>query len=307
MTDRNELPVNPELTAIAIAYRNPAMVADEILPRQLPITSSAFKWKEYDVGDSFRVPNTEVGKRGKPEEVTIRAEERPGSTADHALDSYVSNTDIQENPQEDLVGGAAEWLTQMLGVAREKRVARLVQSEGSYLPDQRYVLAKKWTAADSDPIADIQGALDGMLIRANSLVLARTDFTLLSRHPKILKAVNVSGSDSGIATRQQIIDLFELERIILGEARANTAAKGKDPVLTSLWGGAASLLHIDPEATRANSRLTWGYTIQKGERVAWEGTDMNVGMRGSVQIRVGESVAEIVAAKGCGALLTNLR
>lgn len=69
-------PIDAHLTAIAIAYRNSSMIADEVLPR-VPVGKAEFKWWEYDLGQGFTVPNTNVGRTSQPNQVEFNAEEKP--------------------------------------------------------------------------------------------------------------------------------------------------------------------------------------------------------------------------------------
>jgi len=47
-------PVNPVLTAIAIAYRNRRMIADDVLPRT-DVGKQEFKYLQHDLGEGFTV------------------------------------------------------------------------------------------------------------------------------------------------------------------------------------------------------------------------------------------------------------
>ena len=63
--------VSPELTAIAIAYRNPVTdyIADLVMPRTRPVGKLEFSYTVYDLS-AFNRPNTFVGRKGRPNEVT---------------------------------------------------------------------------------------------------------------------------------------------------------------------------------------------------------------------------------------------
>ena len=86
-------PVEPQLTAIAIAYRNNKLIADEVLPR-VPVSSSSFKWLEFDFSERFTLPNTKVGRTSKPNQVEFSAKEQESSVTDYGLDSPVPQDDI---------------------------------------------------------------------------------------------------------------------------------------------------------------------------------------------------------------------
>ena len=65
-------PVNPQLTAIAMAYRNPAvsLIADKVLPRVL--TAKKFKYTVYDAEQGYTIPSTLVGRKSEPTQVDFQ-------------------------------------------------------------------------------------------------------------------------------------------------------------------------------------------------------------------------------------------
>ncbi len=79
-------PMDPKLTAIAIAYRNPdiALIADQVLPRTP--TEASFKWLRYALADGFTVPDTKVGRKSTPNEVEFSATEVIDNVVDWGLD-----------------------------------------------------------------------------------------------------------------------------------------------------------------------------------------------------------------------------
>src|SRR5487761_2712532 len=58
-------PINPELTAIAIAFKNPEsqLIADLVLPR-IPVAKK-FTYTVYDESQGFTVPDTKIGRRSE--------------------------------------------------------------------------------------------------------------------------------------------------------------------------------------------------------------------------------------------------
>jgi hypothetical protein len=91
----------------------------------------------------------------------------------------------------------------------------------------------------------------------------------------------------------------------VGQGFLNTAKKGQTPSLSRVWGKHAALIHRDGLADSRGNRTTFGFTAQWGERIAGTIRDPNVGMRGGTVVRVGESVAEVIAAPDLGYLFEN--
>jgi hypothetical protein len=85
----------------------------------------------------------------------------------------------------------------------------------------------------------------------------------------------------------------------VGDAWFNTAAKGQPAAVTRLWGKHAAFLHRNMEAS-PDYGITFGFTAQFGGRVAGTIIDSDIGMRGGVRARTGESVKEVVSANDLG-------
>src|SRR5690625_8049206 len=135
--------------------------------------------------------------------------------------------------------------------------------------------------------------------------ICREAFAKAARYPKILSAMHGNASDSSIATRAFLAALFKLDQINVGEAFGNQANKGKAASLAQAWGKHCLLHYTDTLSNPAagQSRPTFGFTAQWGDRIGGEQEDKNIGMRGGVIVRVGESVDEHIVAADLAFLL----
>ena len=299
-------PVDPELSGIAIAYRNPMNIADRVMPRKF-VGKQNFKYRKYPKGTFITRPDTRVSRTSAPNRVEMGYEELSSATEDYALDDGVPQADIENAPAEyNPLGEAAEFLIDLVELDRELRVASTVFNADNYNAANKKTLAgqSQWSDHDnSDPIDEITAAIDACFVKPNKFVMGRSVFTQLAKHPVILKGVHGTLGDTGYARRQQIEDIFELE-IVVGEGWYNSAKPGQDVVTARMWGKHASLLYINPTATPRRG-LTWGLTAQWGERVSGSIDDPDVGMRGGKRVRSGESVKEVVVADDCGYFFEN--
>lgn len=300
-------PIQPELTAIAIGYRNKKLIADEVLPR-VPVGKEEFKYWKYDLAEGFTVPDTKVGRKSRPNEVEFSATDVTDSTDDYGLDDPIPNKDIDNAPENyDPLGRSTEQLTDIILLDREVRTSSLVFNSANYGVNNKVVLSgtDQFTdQANSDPIGVIMDSLDAMIMRGNAMTIGRTAFSALARHPDILKAVHANSGDKGIASREAIAALFELDEIFVGEARINTAKKGQAPTLQRAWGGHISLMYRDKLADTRHG-TTFGFTAQFGNRIAGAQPDSDIGLRGGQRVRVGESVKELLTANDLGYFIEN--
>lgn len=146
-------PVSARLTAIALAYRNPdvALIADDVLPRTP--TAEEFRWLKYDLAQGFTVPDTRVGRKSRPNQVDFQASDQTSRVEDYGLDDWVPNRDIEVAAAQgegiDPEGMATQYLTNLVMLAREQRVAALVHNAASYPAGQVSTLSgtsRTWPA-----------------------------------------------------------------------------------------------------------------------------------------------------------------
>ncbi|MFO1081882.1 MAG: capsid protein [Reyranellaceae bacterium] len=300
-------PVDPVLTGIAIQYRNKALIADQVLPRITPeLPRKTFKYNVWTKAEQFTVPKTEVGRRGRPSEIEFTASEQTGAVVDYALDDPIPYDDLQNAPEgHDPEAFAVQSIAGLIALDREIRVAALIFASGSYPAANATSLSgnDQWNAYDqaaSDPIDDINIGLDTPLIRPNTMVIGRAAFTKLASHPKIIKAVQGNSGDAGIASRQQIAQLFELDQVLVGEGYKNSAKRGQTASYARIWGKACALLYLDTLAAGDGRLPSFGGTFQYGTRIAGATDDMNISSRGGRRVRVVESVKEVITASDLG-------
>jgi hypothetical protein len=303
-------PIDPVLTGIIIAYKNNTLIADQILPRLTPnLPKEKFTWWKFDFGQFITVPDTKVGRKSTPNEVEFQAEEVEDKTEDFGLDDVIPLPDISNAPAGyDPRAFAAQRLIDLVLLDRELRVANKVFDGANYAATNKETLTgtDKWSNAASDPIAQISEAADRMLIRPNSITLGRIEWTALRTNPNVLKALNISGSDKGMAGKQAVADLLEMSEINIGEGWINRAKKGQAVSRSRAWQDNVLLSYKAPLATSIDATPTFGWTAQFGERVSGSLDEPKTGLRGSVRVRSGESVKEVIASWELGYLFQDV-
>ena len=310
--------VNPELTAVAIGYRNTEdqLIADEVMPR-VP-TAETFKWTEYETSQAYTIPDTKVGRLSQPNVVTFSGTERTDQVADYGLDSPIPQRDIDVFASMPKPAGgagpispeslAAMMLTNLVLLDREIRVAAAVQFAGNYEAANVRALAggAKWSDyANSDPFKDIMDALDTPLVRPNTFAISQPSWTVLRQNPKFVSQIRKNKDGAGAVTKQEVAEALEISKVVVGASRVNTARKGQNAAYQRAWGSHAALLHVSALSAQT-FQPTWGWTAQFGGRFAGTIVDAKTGLKGSLIVRAGEQVKEVVAAKGAGYLFQNI-
>ncbi len=309
MSATDQFVENPQLTAIAIGYRNPdvALIADDVLPRQAA-PGLNFRWQDYNEADNFTVPKTKVGRRSQPNRVEIEGTERSASCEDFGIDIPLDNPTIDEakKNKRDIKGQATERATNIVMLDREIRVAGLISNPASYHADHVEALSGGDMFDDpaSDPLTAIEDMLATCWMRPNQLAFGHTSWMAIRKHPKVVSAVLGNSGKEGRVTRQQVADLLEVNRIVVGAGRVNVARPGEAPVLERVWGNVIAGQFVDRTANTTGG-ITFGYTATHGKKIA--GTlGANIGVRGGVLVRSAETIKELIVANRAGFLLQNV-
>ena len=300
-------PIIPTLVAIAIAYRNRTMIADQVLPRVTPVSTEEFLYFAYSLAQGFTLPDTKVGRRGKVNQVEFNAEEKTGHTQDYGLEDSIPAKDIANAPPGiDPRAMSTEYIMNLLALDREVRVAGLVFNPATYPTANKMTLSgtSQFSDDDSDPVGVISDALDSCVVRPNTMVIGRPAFSKLARHPKIVSACLRNPGESGIARRQDIADLFELDEVVVGEAFVNTARKGQTASLARCWGKHLSLIYRNKQAAPQRD-VTFGMTVPFGQPIAGAWEEKNIGLYGGEIVRAGESVCELITCPDAAFFIQN--
>lgn len=308
--------INPSMTAVAVAYRNATLIADLVLPR-VGTDGQKFSYLKYALGEFTTVPETKVGRKGKPNEVEFSSTEVPDQTVDHGLDAPVPNIDVQNWEAARAAGNnvladprlrATTGVTELILLAREIRAANLVFDTASYGGNNQETLVgnQQWSDyVNSDPEGDIRDALDSMVMRPTHAVFGRKTWSFLSRNPKLVKSILGTLTERGTITRAEFMEHFELTgELYIGEGWLNTAKPGQPAAMARVWGNHASFFHRNMNADTKYG-ITFGYTAEWGTRIAGTIHDPDMGLRGGDRARVGESVKELITAPDLGYLFRN--
>jgi len=308
MPQRYPFPVDPILTAIAIAYVNKSLIADLLMPRIPPLARSEFKYTRFDLAEGFTVPNTQVGRKSRTPEISFSGEEVTESTADYGLEDAIPQSDINNaDARFSPVNRSTEQLTNLIELDREVRVSNIVNDPDNYADDnqQKIEAGKGFNNPNTDILGMIEAAKNKVVMTPNTLTLGQSVWSAMRMHPQIVKAVHGNSGDSGMASQAQVAELLEFDQLLVGRANINTAKKGQAVKLERTWGDMLAMHYQDAMADNRNG-TTWGFTAQFGQRVSGQWEDKNIGLRGGQRVRVGESVKEVVAAKDLGYLMIDV-
>ncbi|MBA4792292.1 MAG: phage capsid protein [Phenylobacterium sp.] len=298
-------PVNPTLTGIALAYTNEEMIADQVLPYASPVKTEEFTYLRYAEGEGQTVPDTRIGRRSEANTIEVSATEETSKVVPHALSDLIPMSDLDNAPQGyDPKAHATETVTELMVLRREVDVAGLVHAPASYAAGHKTQLAgaDQWSDPDSDPFQAMWDALDIPLMRPNMGVMGRSVWNKIATHPKLITKLYGAASTVGKARLQDLADMLEIKKILIGSARVNTAKKGQPVNLQRAWGNHAAFLYINPLANNERG-MTFGMTVPMGQRFATrEIPEPKIGIEGSLRVQVEDRRKELITAPNCGYL-----
>lgn len=311
MATNAPFPVNPQLTAIALSYRNPSLIADMVLPR-VP-THDEFRYTKFTQAEAFTVPEMKIGRKSEANEVEFGGTEVVDFCIDYGLQDAVPVSDVRkaEGTKFDPMGTASAGLSRLVQLAREVRVANLVFGAGNYAAANKATLAgvTQWSDyANSNPVNAILTAMDTMIMRPNKIVMGQAVWTVLRQHPKVVEAVKATGAGgvnaAGVVARQAVADVLEVQEIMVGQGFVNTAAKGATAAYSRVWGKFCALMYTEPVAGAQNA-TTFGFTAEAGggmRVVDW--FDPQRGADGVNVVKLVDTVKEVLPATDLGYLFS---
>lgn len=301
--------IQPELTAIALAYmQGPTdFIADLVMPRVKAVGKREFKYAVYGL-EGFSRPDTRVGRKGRPNEVIWGSSEKTAAIEDFGLSDPIPQDDIDQGAKDgrNITGESTEYIMGLLRLDRECRVAALVQDAANYDANNVDVLTSGSGVDNDDIDAEklIAAALDKPLMRPNIGIMSRKVWAALARNLKLVEAVRGKLTGKKL-TVEDFTAYFELSALCIGPARVTRAPKGQAPSLESVWGPHMAFHYRDTTASEQRG-VTWGLTVPYGTPVAGADDDKDIGLRGGVRVRAGESLKELVLAKDAGCLIKNV-
>lgn len=303
LTERDVV-VDPALSNVSVKYTNDTFIADQILP-MLKVAKQTGKYFIYDKAN-LRIDQTARAAGAGANEIDFGvAPTGTFSTGDHALKGFVSDevqdqADSALNPLIDEV----ETITEKLLLDREQNAANLVFSTGNITQNTTLSGTSQWSDYNnSDPIGDIRTARttihQNTFKKPNTLVLGKQVFDILIEHPQIIERIKYS--QLGIVTAELLARVFQVEKVIVGEAGKNGAAEGQTDSLSYIWGKNALVAYIAPQVRLR--MLTLGLTFTYSTRTAkrWRDED-----REGTYVRIGNDNYQMaLIAAACGYLVAS--
>jgi len=289
MPVRQQIHIDRALTNISVAYMQSAdvFIADKVFPI-VPVQKQSDTYFVYKREDFFRDEAQERAKGTESAGGDYDVEQAPPYFARvYAFHHDVTeqdrvNADNPLKPNED----ATEFVSHKLLLKRENLWAQKYFQAGIWATEIQGVSSSpsagqtlQFDSPSSDPVKFIKNQSTAMIERtgykANTLVLSPYVYDALVEHPDIIDRIKYT--QKGIATRDLLAQLFEVDNIYVPYAIQNTEAKGKTGAYSFVMGKHALLCYV--EKNPGLKKPSAGYIF------AWTGL-MSAGAFGNRIVRI---------------------
>lgn len=242
---RSQVHIDRALTNVSIAYRNADYVAGELFPI-VSVQKQSDKYFVYDKSSWFR---DEAGPRapatrGPEVEYTISSSAyacQPIAATKVLPDEVVDNADqpLQERRN------AVEFATDKVLLKLERDVATDAFGTGWSTSTTPSTL---WDDDASDPLDDVETGREAVVKligrEPNVMVIGREVWSDLKNHPDMLDRIKYTSV--GMMTPALLAQLFSVEKLLIGNAIYETAARGATSSFSFIWGKHALLAWVPP-------------------------------------------------------------
>lgn len=304
MLVQQDVVVDPALSNVSIKYTNETFIADLIFPI-VRVEKQTGKYYVYDKSN-LRVDKTNRAAGSGANEIDVGMAARGTFICDdHALKGFVADevqdqADAALNPLID----ETENITEKLLLDREITLATMLASTGNMTQNTTLSGTSQWSDYNnSDPIADVRTARTTIhtntFKRPNTMFMSKTVFDVLVDHPAVIERIKYS--QLGVVTAELMARVFQVDKIIVGEAGYNSAAEGQTDSLAYVWGKHCWLAYISPVIRL--KMLTLGATFTYKTRIVkrWRDED-----REGTYVRIGQdNYQQSLIAAACGYLIKN--
>lgn len=302
-----DIPINEELTSLALAFNNKSFIADKVLPR-VPVTTESFKYLYYPKEQFLTVPDTNIGPKGEANTVDLNAEVRTASVKARALKDIIPIAKIDaavKSGQKSPMDKATVQLTRLIQLDREVKTAKLLADTANYGKSKALSGTDCINDPNSDAINIIQDMIDDMLMAPTTMVMSRKVASAIRRNRSIVSGFHGNSGDKGMVPLEYLKELFGFQDIFVGESIMNSAKKGQQAQLVGVWGNFISMFYADATADTEGG-MTFGLTAEYEKRTTRNWTVEDKGIKGCEAVQVHEQETELITAPECGALLYNV-
>ena len=254
------------LTRIAVDYANASLIADRVFPR-VDVDKETGSYYVYDKS-KFTIEEDLRSGIARANRVDYgMSMANYGPLLEHSLEQGITDREKKLMGEDRARRNATNNVMAKIMLRHEKAVADILTNTSVVTQNVTLSGSDQWSAAagaSNDPFADIQLALDtidatGIATDRKVLVLGYQVWSVLRNHNLVTARLG-NAALKVPASLEQLAALFDVDEVIVGRAKYNTAKEGQTASLGYVWGKNAIVLQMSSEA--ALERVNPGYTLQ---------------------------------------------
>jgi len=299
------------MTTMSVMYANDEFIGSRLMPVISTNGSLSGMFYSYDQRDRLSYPDSSMGNRSDPAELSEGRTKTAFGLSVDSLKEYVDQMTVQNQdaPLNELLDAQANVLNG-LEFNREIAISAIINTGANYSGNTVAIAAgdRFDTASGGDPGSVVDtakaaiwsGSGPGKMVLATSL----TTYNVLKRHPRILDQIKYGGvSGAQFASRQALADFFEVDEVLVTNARKDTANIGQaSATFANIWADSIAILRVSTSPSPRNA--CFGYTFQDAPNQTDLMFDLSRGSKGSYMARCSRASVSKVVAGLSGYLIT---
>lgn len=305
--------VSEVLTSISVMYANGDFIGDRIMPPIVGSTAGKLtaQYYKFDKRDRLAYPDDTLGEGDDPAELSQNRSLEPVALTIRSLRELVNQYTLQnqDQPLNELVD-AQQNVAYGMKFRRELRVITEATTAGNFGSNTLAIAAgDRWdTSTGGDPggvvdaakAATWTGSGGGRWVAACSLPV----YNVLKRHPKILDTFKYGAGSSGpkSATRQMLADYFDVDELLVGEARKDIANLGQTASYSRMWPDVFGIYRVSGSLNVRNA--AFGYTLQDAPTQSDLTFSLEKSAKGVWQARSTHADKQQIVCADCAYLIT---
>jgi hypothetical protein len=293
MPAASDVHVNKMLTNILVGYRNSQFIADEIFPI-VRVTKQTDIVPAMKQSSSFRDEATPLGEAGVAPRVGYEVDTTDTYRCERYGLAHAISDDRRANEDDpfDSDEAATMLLADRMMLRRERAFVSDFWSTSVWGTDKvGGTDFTKWSSyGSSNPIEDmreyVRTVRRAIGFKPNTLVLGDLTRDVLVDHPDVLERIVYT--QTGIANEALLANLFDVERVLVGESVYTADDEGTAEAsvsYTANWDDDALLLYVPP-----NPSL---YTPSAGYTFVWN-TGVGNGLQWMRKYRDNEAMSDVI-------------
>ena len=296
------------LTDMSVMYANDDFIGTRLMPVVGTNGSQSGSFYTYTKRDRFAAPSDDMSTRAKANEVTQGRSLGTYSLSPRALANHLDDLvrELQDAPLNEMLD-LVEAVVDSMELKREQRLAAVLHTAGTYGANTAAIAAAdRWNSAGGgNPGSDVDAAKAacwaGMGPGSWVGFMSLDVWNVLKRHPLVLDGLKYSKPGS-VASRQEVAAYLELDDLLVGASRNDTANEGQAAAYARIWNDVFGIVRV---ANRPGLRnATFGATLQGKPNRTDTWYEIADGSQGAWWTRVSRQDQEKVICADCGYLLT---